>query len=167
MRKIITLFLLLAFALPQALLADHADIVWPMGNKDNLAANALSEGAANALTPSFVLGANLAATGVKISSDADTEHGYAPVDYDPVLVMLTPSTRVSAKTAGHAVSYRVTPKSGHTFKPTVIEFDAAKCGTDGGNFDVYVKAGTAAETALETAVSPLRKHPHERTAMSL
>ena len=156
MRKIITLFLLLAFALPQALLADHADIVWPMGNKDNLAVNTLTEGAANALTPSFVLGANLAATGVKISSDADTEHGYAPVDYDPVLVMLTPSTRVSAKTAGHAVSYRVTPKSGHTFKPTVIEFDAAKCGTDGGNFDVYIKAGTAAETALETAVSPLR-----------
>lgn len=159
-KKFFTLFAaLLVLAAPQRLLADHADVVWPMTDKDNLSVSTLTAGAEALLTPAFTLGANLAATAVMTGSNADKD--LKPVTYDPVFVQLTPSTRVSGKTAGHSVTFTVTPGSGHTFKPTTIEFDAVKCGTDGGNFDVYIKNASGSETALATAVSPLRNKIQE------
>ena len=154
MKKILSLLVLLAALCPQALLADHIDVVWPMGDQDDLTVCNMTTGAEAYVTPSFLKGAQLTPTGVKLASDADA--GYTPVTYDPALVLLTPKTRVEQKTVGHLVSFRVKAQTGHTFKPTVVEFDAAKCGTDGGNFDVYFKNGSAAETALETGVAPLR-----------
>ena len=154
MKKFFSLFVLLTALGTQALLADHVDVVWPMSSQDDLTICNMTADADALVTPSFLKGAHLTPTGVKLASDADA--GYTPVTYDPALVLLTPSTRVEQKTAGHLVSFRVKALTGHTFKPTVVEFDAAKCGTDGGNFDVYFKNGSGAETALETAVSPLR-----------
>ena len=139
---------------PFNLFADHVDVKWVMDNKDNLGATTLTTWASDYLTPSFSLAANLSATATMAGSNADA--GYTAVTYDPVFTQLTPKTRVTQKTAGHSVTFTVTPTAGHTFKPTTIEFDAVKCGTDGGNFDVYVKNGTAAESALQTAVVPLR-----------
>lgn len=163
MKKLFTLFAaLVALAAPQRLLADHADVVWPMTNKDNLSASTLTAGAEANLTPGFTLGANLSATYVMTGSNADA--GFSPVTYDPVFVQLTPSTRVTSKTAGHCVTFTVTPGSSHTFKPTTIEFDAVKCGTDGGNFDVYIKNASGGETALATAVAPLRNKIQEGNA---
>ena len=154
MKKIFALFLLLSVVWPQALLADHVDVCWPMGEQDNLAAYTMTAGAEANVTPSFVLGNNLTVTGVKLAPDA--ESGYTAVEYNPVMVLLTPKTRVTQKTSGHQVSFRVKANTGHTFKPTTIELDAAKCGTDGGNFDVYIRNGAGEEVALATAVSPLR-----------
>ena len=153
-KKLFAIVALLMAVCPPSLLADPVDVRWPMGDPDNLAASTLTAGAEDLLTPALTLGGRLSVTGVKTASDADA--GYTAVTYDPQLVLLTPSTRVETKTAGHNVLFKVTPKTGHTFKPLLIEFDAAKCGTDGGNFDVYIKNGLGAEIPLETAVSPLR-----------
>ena len=150
----IVLFVAILSLLPLPLFADHVDIKWVMDNKDNLAACSLTAGADDYLTSKFTLGTNLTATATMTGSNADA--GFTAVTYDPVFTQLTPKTRVTQKTAGHSVTFTVTPKSGHTFKPTIIEFDAVKCGTDGGNYDVYVKNGTDAESSLATAVSPLR-----------
>ena len=148
------LFVAILSQLPLPLLADHIDIKWAMDNKDDLSAMTMTAGAADYLTPSFALGANLTATATMTASNADA--GFTAVTYNPPFVQLTPKTRVTSKTAGHTVTFTLKPQTGHTFKPTTIEFDAVKCGTDGGNFDVYIKNGTAAEKALETGVAPLR-----------
>ena len=140
--------------LPLSLEASPIDVRWALSDKANLGAVTQTAGSETLLTPRFALGSKLTATATMTGSNADAS--YTAVTYDPPFTQLTPSTRVSAKTAGHSVTFTVTPAAGHTFKPTTIEFDAVKCGTDGGNFDVYIKNGTAAETALETAVSPLR-----------
>ncbi|MCR4994219.1 MAG: hypothetical protein K6A32_02390, partial [Bacteroidales bacterium] len=144
---------------PFTLSADHIDVCWPMTNSENLSETSLTAGATDYLTPKMALGAYLSATGSMTSSNA--AEGYSAVTYDPPFTKLTPSTRVSAKTNGHSVTFTVTTTSGHTFKPTSIEFDAVKIGTDGGNFDVYVKNGTEAATALATTVSPLRNKVDE------
>ncbi len=154
MKKFLLFFLPLLTACPQLLWSEHLDVCWPLSQQNNLAVNTKSENAGTYINVSFGKGANLTATGVKTASDADA--GYTAVDYDPVLVMLTPSTTVSQKTSGHQLTFRIQARAGHTFKPTVIEFDAAKCGTDKGNFDVYYKNNTGEETALGTNISPLR-----------
>lgn len=125
-----------------------------MSDQANLDAATQTANSESLLTPKFAIGANLSATSTMTGSNAAS--GFNPVTYDPPFVQLTPRTRVTEKTAGHYVIFTVTSASGHTFKPTSIEFDAVKCGTDGGNFDVYFKNGTGNETALETAVAPLR-----------
>ena len=153
MKRLFTLFVL-SVVLSIPLLADHVDVCWPMGNQENLETFTMTEGFDELLTPTFQLGSKLSVTGVKIASDA--ADGYTPVPYDPVLVMLTPATRVAKKTSYHVVTYKVRVASDHTFKPTTLEFDAAKCGTDGGNFDVCIKNGIGAEKTLETGVAPLR-----------
>ncbi len=156
MKRLLPLLLLsLATSLlPLRLFAEHADICWPMTDIDNLSAFNITTGADAYFTPSFTLGGKLAATAVMTSSNADS--GFEPVTYDPAFVQLTPATRVTAKTAGHCIIFTITTASNHTFKPTSISFDAVKCGTDGGNFDVYIKKGTSAETTLATSVVPLR-----------
>ena len=155
------LFFSLILSLP--LLADHVDVCWPMGNQDDLGAFTLTEGFEGLLTPTFQLGSKLSVTGVKTASDA--AEGYTSVPYDPVLVMLTPATRVVKKTSYHQVTYKVKVASDHTFKPTMLEFDAAKCGTDGGNFDVYIKNGINSEQLLEVGVAPLRNKVGEGNPM--
>ncbi len=150
-----TLLLCLSLLMaPLTALADHVDVLWPVTDKDNLQQNTLTAGADAQLTPSVQLGANLAATATMTGSNADVD--YTAVTYDPVFTQFTPSTRVTQKTAGHSIAFTITVADGHTFKPTLLELDAAKCGTDGGNFDVYIKNGTGAEVLVESAVVPLR-----------
>jgi len=135
-------------------MADHVDVVWPLTDMENLSATTLTTEASDYVTPRFALGSNLTATALLTGSNADT--GFEAVTYEPPFVQLTPKTRVTGKNATHSVTFTVTPKSTHTFKPTTIEFDAVKCGTDGGNFDIYIKNASTAEQALATAVAPLR-----------
>lgn len=146
------LFLSTILGLP--LMADQVEVCWPLNIHTNTAEVTLSKGGFELLTPSLVMGSQLTATATMTGSNADA--GYTAVTYDPTFTQFTPSTRVSSKTTGHSVSFRITPKESHTFKPMNLEFDAAKCGTDGGNFDVYYINESGAETALETGVSPLR-----------
>ena len=156
MKRVLSRVLLfvVTLSLPLPLFADHIDVCWPLSDKDNLSTCNPTTGAEAYITPSFTLGSKLTATAVMTNSGA--ESGYSAVTYDPPFVQLTPSTRVTSKTAGHSVTFTLKPTAGHTFKPTLIEFDAVKCGTDGGNFDVYIKNAAGAETALATAVAPLR-----------
>lgn len=139
---------------PTRLLADHIDAIWPMSDKDALATSTMTQGGDTYLTPGFTLGNGIGNTQTQTAPNAD--QGYTATPYDPTFTSLIPVTRKTGKTAGHCVTLTITPKSGHTFKPTSISFDAAKFGTDGGNFDVYYKNGSGAETAIATAVSPLR-----------
>ena len=129
---------------------------WELSDKDNLSAVTMSgeETYTGLVSTNFQQGTNIGATASMSGSNADA--GYTTVSYDPYFTTFTPKTRVSAKAAGHCIILSVTPQSGHTFKPTSISFDAAKVGTDGGNFDVYYKVGTGAETAIKTGESPLR-----------
>lgn len=145
-----TLFLLLA---PLAALADSVNITWPMTNMENLGDVQLTP-SSEYVSASFTLGKQLTATALMTAPNADD--GYTATAYDPAFVQLTPSTRVTAKTTGHFVAFTVKAAQNHSFKPISIEFDAVKCGTDGGNFDVYIRSASTTETALETGVSPLR-----------
>ena len=151
-RLVLFVAILSQLLLPLPLFADHVDVKWEMSDLANLGTATQTANSESLLTPKFSLGANLTATATMTGSNA--ADGYTPVTYNPPFVQLTPKTRVTAKTAGHYVIFTVTSAAGHTFKPTAIEFDAVKCGTDGGNFDVYVKNGTGDEAALATAVSP-------------
>ena len=125
-----------------------------MTDKAHLSTYTVEGSTASYITPSFALGSKLSATDELPNSNAD--EGYTAVTYNPPFVQLKPATAVGAKTSGHQVTFTITPGTGHTFKPTTISFDAVKCGTDKGNFDVYIKNGTGSEIALATAVEPLR-----------
>lgn len=136
--------------------AQNITAKWELSDKSNLSAATLSgdEAYTGLVTTTFTQGTNIGATATMTGSNADA--GYTAVTYTPYFTSFTPTTRVTSKTSGHSIRVAVTPQSGHTFKPTSIAFDAAKVGTDGGNFDVYYQVGTGSETALATSVAPLR-----------
>ena len=129
---------------------------WELSDKDNLSAVTMTgnEADINLVSASFVQGTNIGATATMSGTNADA--GYTAVAYDPYFTTFTPKAKVTGKTSSHCITLSVTPQSGHTFKPTRITFDAAKVGTDGGNVDVYYKAGTGSETAIKTGLSPFR-----------
>lgn len=136
--------------------AQNIQVKWELSDKDNLSINSITgdESDASFVTTSFAKGINLGTVASMPGSNAD--EGYTAVTYTPAFSTFTPTTRVTAKTSGHFLRFLVTPKSGHTFKPTKVSFDAAKVGTDGGNFDVYYNIGTSTEVALGTGLAPLR-----------
>lgn len=153
MKRILAL-IVASVAVVSQLLADHVDVVWPMIDKANVSAYNTEGSTSSYITPSFVLGSKLSVADELTASNAD--EGYTAVTYTPPFVQLKPATTVSAKTSGHQVTFTITPKSGHTFKPTTLSFDAVKCGTDKGNFDVYIRNTAGNEIALATSVAPLR-----------
>ena len=129
---------------------------WELSDKENLSIATMSgeEQYTSVLTSRFARGSKIGAVETMTGSNADA--GYTAVTYTPSFTTFAPTTRVTAKTAGHSICVGVTPASGHTFKPTSIAFDAAKVGTDGGNVDVYYKVGTGTEVAVATSLTPLR-----------
>ena len=150
--------LLTAFAVVATMgaMAQTVTARWELSDKDNLSQVEVTgeETYTSLITETFQKGTNIGAVATMTGSNADTE--LKAVTYDPYFTTFTPTTRVGAKTANHYIRVAVTPKSGHTFKPTSIAFDAAKVGTDGGNVDVYYKIGTGSEVALATGLAPLR-----------
>lgn len=136
--------------------ADSFTATWQFSDPDNLPGVTVtgSEDATAVMTEGFTLGSNIAKTRQLSRSGADT--GLEAVDYDPSFTALTPSTKVTSKTAGHCVSFTVTPAAGHSFKPTSIAFDAVKVGTDAGAIDVYYQIQGSSETAVATGIAPLR-----------
>ena len=129
--------------------AEKVKISWPLGDTN---ANITGEGASH-VSSKYAVGAYLSNKGTIARSLA--EDGYSAVDYSPAFTTYGPSAKVSAKTAGHQVAFQVTPASGHTFKPTKVSFDAAKCGTDNGNVILSTKLSGGSETDVAT-VTPLR-----------
>lgn len=136
--------------------AQNVSITWELSDKDNLSATTFTGNSADAdkLNLTFNKGYQIASVATMTGSNADA--GYTAVTYNPSFTTFTPATRVSAKTSGHLITFAVTAKTGHTFKPTAISFDAAKVGTDGGNLDVIYKVGTSNEVTAATNLSPLR-----------
>ena len=154
MKKLTLSFLALLVALAST--AQSISVTWSLSDKDNLSETTLTgdETALSYVTNSYTKGSKIASTATMTGSNAET--GYTAVEYTPAFTSFTPSTKVTAKTTGHCIMLTVKPKSGHTFKPTSISFDAAKVGTDGGNIDVYYKVASGTETAIATGLAPLR-----------
>lgn len=148
--------LIAAAILPSAMLAESYSATWALSDVDNLKAVTV-EGNASAtelVATGFTLGDKIASVRALTRSGADT--GLEAVDYVPAFAALTATTKTTAKTAGHCLTFTVTPQSGHSFKPTSIAFDAVKIGTDAGAVDVYYKIGTDADVAVATGLAPLR-----------
>lgn len=136
--------------------AQNVSVKWELSDVDNLSASSISgETAYTSLVSSSYLNGS-AISKVTALTSANAATGYEGKTYDPYFASYYVTTKQTAKTAYHNVSFGVTPASGHKFKPTSISFDACKVGTDGGNFDVYIKPSGGTETALATNVSPLR-----------
>ena len=129
-------------------------VKWELSNDQNLSDAVITGNDEQIITSAYLSGSQIAKTSVMTGGNADT--GYTAPAYDPYFTQFYVSTRQTAKTGGHNIAFGVTPSSGHSFKPTKISFDAAKCGTDGGNFDVYVKVGSSGEQAIATTQVPLR-----------
>ncbi len=137
--------------------AQSVNVKWPLSDKDNIAACEITgeESLKGFITGNCAKGRKIAGLGTMTGSNA--AEGYTPVSYEPAFTTFTPATRVTEKTTGHYVRLYVTPAAGHTFYPKRISFDAAKVGTDGGNFDVYYKVGNAGDDqTLAVGLSPLR-----------
>lgn len=148
---------LLAAAIPLGAMAQSVTTLWQFSDPESPAAYTVTgdtEAAALLLEPTQAFGSKIAKTRILETSGAET--GFDPVTYQPPFIAMTPASKVSSKTAGHSVSFTVTPAGGHKFKPTSIAFDAVKIGTDGGAIDVYATPGKNAPFAVATGIGPLR-----------
>ena len=135
-------------------------VKWTLSDTDNLSAFTVSDAEVqNLITTNYLAGTAIAQITTMTSGNA--AEGYTTPTYDPPFSQFYVASRTSGKTANHNIAFSVKPQTGHTFKPTRISFDAAKCGTDGGNFDLYVKKSSASEQAVATAVSPLRNRAQD------
>lgn len=132
----------------------QSSVRWELSDPANPGKAEITGVNASMLTSSYLAGTNISKTEIMTGSNAAT--GYEAVTYNPPFTMFYVDTKQTTRAAGRCVSFGVTPQSGHTFKPTKISFDAAKCGTDGGNIDVIVKPSGGAEISLADAVTPLR-----------
>ena len=154
MKRNLTILTFVLFAVT-AFAQQKVTVKWGLSDAANLKATTITGDTEGVLSTNFLNGTNIATT--EPMSSGNAESSYTPPTYDPVFMKFGVTTKVTAKSVGHNIAMSVGPATGHTFKPTKISFDAAKCGTNGGNFDVYVKGGAVTtEKAVATGVSPLR-----------
>ena len=133
------------------------NVKWSLSDKDNLnSAEVTGDGAwTGFVTGTFAKGRQIPQTATMTGSNA--AEGYTAVAYEPPFTAFTPSTRVTGRTTGHYIRLYVKPETGHTFYPKRIRLDAAKVGTDGGNFDVCYRVGNSGdELVLAAGIAPLR-----------
>ncbi|MCM1520396.1 MAG: hypothetical protein NC098_06380 [Lachnoclostridium sp.] len=148
------LALIIAALAPVGVMAESYSATWELSNPEDLSAVTADGSVTSLITTGFTLGDKISEVRELAKSGADT--GYEAVTYTPSFTAYKPATKVTSKTAGHCLTFTVTPASGHSFKPTSIAFDAVKIGTDAGNFDVYYTIGTGSDVAVATGISPLR-----------
>lgn len=151
MRKLLLLFVSLCSLCAKA---QQVTVTWELSNQNDVFASTFQgdEAYKDALSISAQRGTNIA--NMKVMTGPNVPEGSPAVSYEPAFMTFTPTTRVTEKTTGHYIRVSVRPLSTHTFKPVTISFDAAKVGTDYGNFDVISSVGT--ETTIAKGVSPLR-----------
>lgn len=152
MKKVLSLFVLLAVSM--LTWGQYVSAKWELGDVNNLGTTVTEGEGASLVSTSYLNGTNIAKVEAMTTSSA--ANGYTAVTYNPAFAMYYVDTKQTTRTAGRCVSFGVTPQAGHTFKPTRLSFDAAKCGTDGGNIDVVVKPSGGTEISLADAVDPLR-----------
>ena len=153
------LLLLSSLLLSIQAMGQKVSVKWEFSDKDNLSASTITGDTESILTTSYLSGSAIAS--IETMTAGNAAEGYDVPVYDPPFTLFRVTTRMSGKTAGHNIAFGVATKAGHTFKPTKISFDAAKCGTDGGNFDVYTKTTSTTERALATTQVPLRNQAKE------
>ena len=144
-KKLLSLFFLLLIV--TGTFAQTVSLKWELSDVDNLSkVDVTGESQYTALlSATYAQGAQIAKVATLSKSGADT--GYEAVQYNPPFASFTPVTKVSSTTAGHDLTFGITPASGHKLKITKISFDCVKVGTDGGALDVVVKKGS---TVLQT-----------------
>ncbi len=148
--------LLMMAALPSLWVnAQTITATWEMSDPENLSAVEVtgSESVTSLIDTDFLLGENLTNPTQLTKSGADT--GQEPVEYIPPFTVFTPAAKVTTKTAGYNVTVTVAPQTGHTFKPTILSFDAVRCGTDKGGIEVYYTIGDGDEVMVGS-VTPTR-----------
>ena len=136
--------------------AQTVTATWELSDPEKLSSVVVTgdEAYTSLVTTGFTLGSNIAEAKAMTSSNAVS--GFEAVNYVPPFTAFTPTSKVSSKTDGHCVSFTITPKTGHKFKPTHFSFDAAKVGTDGGAVDVYCTTARGVESPIATGLAPLR-----------
>lgn len=149
--------LLVAFVVVEApLYAQKVTLTWPMDGLD-YQGECIMSGDASAQThltsTDYAVGNKLSVVSVLTQSSAET--GYTSVTYPHPMLAFQPSAKVSGATSGHTITFSVSVEAGHTFKPTLFTFNAAKVGTDGGGLIIRQKIGNGPETDL-AEVSPRR-----------
>lgn len=152
--RLCRLALLLCLVCTTQTWAQRVSVKWEFSNKDNLSVTEITGDQQGLLTPSYLAGNGIDSLGTMTSGNATT--GYTAPTYTPAFTQLFVKTKMEGKTSGHNIAFGVKPAANHTFKPTKISFDAAKCGTNYGNFDVYIKTSSTSEAALATVQVPLR-----------
>ena len=152
LKGIFTLLAIQVLLLPAK--SQKVSVKWELSDNKNLSANTITGDSQGILTASYLSGNGIAKVELMTSGNADT--GYEAPTYDPPFSMFYVNSKTALKASGNNIAFGVKPLSGHTFKATKISFDAAKCGTDGGNFDVYTKTTSTSEKSLATKQVPLR-----------
>ena len=152
--KRITSILLLFLATALSATAQKVSLKWELSNKDNLSASSITGDDNSILSATFSKWSGIDSVATMKSGNA--ESGYTAPTYTPNFTQFFVTTKNTSRTKGQSITFTVKTPSGHTFKPTRISFDAAKCGTDGGNFDVCTKLGSNAELPFATTQVPLR-----------
>lgn len=149
-------FSLLALAGAVGVSAESLTATWQFSEPDNLGEVVLSgsDVAKSLVSTDFEKGSKIAEIRQIIVSTAEGD--LTPVNYDPPFSALKPTTKVSSRSAGHCVSFIITPATGHSFKPTSVSFDAMKVGTDGGSIDACYTIGTNAEKVFGGGIQPAR-----------
>lgn len=158
--KIFSLFICLLMAMCVTMKAQKVSVRFPLGAQSlselNQSTVSGAEEYTSHLTPKFTLGSNLSVSGVMQMSSADTANGYEAVDYGDPFTKFMPSVTASGITSGHCLTFNYAIASGHTFKPTKLSFDAAKCGTDGGTISITYYTPATGMVTFKEGESPLR-----------
>ncbi|MCM1448884.1 MAG: hypothetical protein NC082_00935 [Clostridiales bacterium] len=142
---------LFSLFLSPGIYAQTATVTWSVSDPEDLKQVTIvgDETATAQLTADFEMGDKIARTRQVTASNAAS--GFTAITYDPAFTAFCPATKVSSKTAGHCVTFTITPADGHKFKPTTIDFDAMKVGTDGGALEVVYCTGSGPEVKLSPA----------------
>ncbi|MCM1078393.1 MAG: hypothetical protein NC414_02775 [Bacteroidales bacterium] len=153
LRKVIFLVMIVMATTARA---QKVTALWSLNDTDDLTSASLEgdNAAAGLMTTAGAVGEKLTVTGLLTSSGADT--GYTSVTYDRPMTKFQPAAEVKAVTSGYCVSFTVNIAEGHTFKPTHLSFDAARCGTDKGTICITTQTGNEPATTFAEGVTPLR-----------
>ncbi len=157
LKRVFSLLVCVVMFLP--VMSQKVSVKWELSDSKNLSASSISGDDASILSASYLSGNGVAKVETMTAGNAD--EGYQAPVYDPPFSMFYVASRTAVKASGNNIAFGVKPVSGHTFKAKKISFDAAKCGTDGGNFDVYLKTTSTSEKSLATKQVPLRNKVSE------
>ena len=132
--------------------AQSVGATWSLSDPDNLDAVTMTgqTDTVAMVSTAFAVGNNLTVAGALTETGVDTTYAREAAIYDPVMMKFQPTVQVSAQTTGHNLEYSITVAEGHTFQPTLISFDAARCGTNAGSVLVTAQQGSKAEMALSS-----------------